>query len=103
MKETKIIKVDGGVITFTPDEVVKLSIDKKITKLRYDILNLETQLHRMLYPKDAKDEDFLPAGNEIPFDFGKTKYEDMMYNINVSIKDLNNIKKLAEQINKIKK
>ena len=103
MKETKTIKVDGGVITFTPDEVVKLSIDKKITKLRYDILNLETQLHRMLYPKDAKDEGFLPPGNEIPFDFGKTKYDDMISNLNYSIKDLNNIKKLAEQINKIKK
>ena len=103
MKETKIIKVDGGVITFTPDEVVKLSIDKKITKLRYDILNLETQLVMMLYPKDSKEESFLPPGNEIPFDFGKTKYEDMMSNIGYSIKDLNNIKKLAEQINKIKK
>ena len=103
MKETKTIKVDGGVITFTPDEVVKLSIDKKITKLRYDILNLETQLVMMLYPKDSKEESFLPPGNEIPFDFGKTKYEDMMSNIGYSIKDLNNIKKLAEQINKIKK
>jgi len=103
MKETKTIKVDGGVITFTPDEVLELSIDKKINKLRYDILNLETQLVMMLYPKDSKEESFLPPGNEIPFDFGKTKYEDMIYNINVSIKDLNHIKKLAEQINKIKK
>jgi hypothetical protein len=103
MKETKTIKVDGGVITFTPDEVLELSIDKKITKLRFDILNLETQLVRMLYPKDSKEESFLPPGNEIPFDFGKTKYEDMIYNINVSIKDLNNIKGYAEQINKIKK
>jgi hypothetical protein len=29
----------------------------------------------MLYPKDAKEEGFLPPGNEIPFDFGKAKYE----------------------------
>ena len=103
MKETKTIKVNGGVITFTPDEVVKLSINKKINKLRYDILNLETQLVMMLYPKDSKEESFLPPGNEIPFDFGKTKYEDMIYNINVSIKDLNNIKGYAERIYKIKK
>ena len=99
----KIIKINGGTITFTPDEVVELSIDKKIDKLRYDILDLETQLIKMLYPKDAKGEDFLPPGNEIPFDFGKTKYDDMISNLNYSIKDLNNIKKLAEQINKIKK
>ena len=103
MKETKTIKVDGGVITFTPDEVVELSIDKKIEKLRYDILNLETELVKMLYPKDDKEESFLPPGNEIPFDFGKTKYENMMSNVLYSIKDLNHIKSLAEQINKIKK
>jgi hypothetical protein len=99
----KTIKINGGTITFTPDEVVELSIDKKIDKLRYDILDLETQLVKMLYPKDAKGECFLSPGNEIPFDFGKTKYDDMMSNLNHSIKDLNNIKKLAEQINKIKK
>ena len=81
----------------------KMEIDKKINELRYDILNLETQLIQMLHPKDDKQELFLPSGNEIPFDFGKTRYENMMYNINVSIDDLNNIKKLAEQINKIKK
>jgi hypothetical protein len=99
----KTIKINGGTITFTPDEVVELSIDKKINKLRYDILNLETQLYKMLHPKDSKEQDFLPPGNEIPFDFGKTKYDDMISNLNYSIKDLNNIKKLAEQINKIKK
>jgi hypothetical protein len=81
----------------------KMEIDKKINELRYDILNLETQLIQMLHPKDDKQELFLPSGNEIPFDFGKTRYENMMYNINVSIDDLNHIKKLAEQIKKIKK
>ena len=103
MTETKTIKVDGGVITFTPDEVLELSIDKKINKLRFDILNLETQLVKMLHPKDSKEESFLPLGNEIPFDFGKAKYEEMMWNILYSIKDLSNIKSLAEEINKIKK
>jgi hypothetical protein len=77
--------------------------DKKIEKLRIDILNLETELIRMLHPKDDKEESFLPPGNEIPFDFKKTRYENMIYNINVSIQDLNNIKRLAEQINQIKK
>jgi hypothetical protein len=77
--------------------------DKKIEKLRIDILNLETELVRMLHPKDDKEESFLPPGNEIPFDFKKTRYENMIYNINVSIQDLNNIKRLAEQINQIKK
>ena len=81
----------------------KMEIDKKINELRYNILNLETQLVQMLHPKDDKQELFLPSGNEISFDFGKTRYENMMYNINVSIDDLNHIKKLAEQINKIKK
>ena len=78
-------------------------IDKRIKNLRYDILNLETELYRMLNPKDEKDEDFLPPGNEIPFDFGKTRFDNMMYNIGYSIKDLNNIKSLSERINKIKK
>jgi len=77
--------------------------DKKIEKLRIDILNLETELIRMLHPKDDKEESFLPPGNEIPFDFKKTRYENMIYNINISIQDLNNIKRLAEQINQIKK
>jgi hypothetical protein len=77
--------------------------DKKIEKLRIDILNLETELVKMLHPKDDKEESFLPPGNEIPFDFKKTRYENMIYNINVSIQDLNNIKRLAEQINQIKK
>lgn len=77
--------------------------DKKIEKLRIDILNLETELVKMLHPKDDKEESFLPPGNEIPFDFKKTRYENMIYNINVSIQDLNNIKRLAEEINQIKK
>ena len=80
-----------------------MDIDKKIRQLRADILNLETELIRMLYPKDDMEQDFLPPGNEIPFNFKKTRYENMMYNIKVSITDLNNIKKLAEQINQIKK
>jgi len=79
-----------------------ISYDKKIEKLRIDILDLETELVKMLHPKDAKEESFLPEGNEIPFDFGKARYENMIYNINVSIQDLNNIKSYAEQINKIK-
>ena len=80
-----------------------MDIDKKINKLRLDILDLETELFKMLHPKDDKEEDFLPPGNEVPFNFKKTRYENMMYNINVSIDDLNNIKRLSEQINKIKK
>ena len=98
----KIMKVNGGVVemTFTPN--LKESIDKRINKLRYDILNLETELFRMLHPKDDKGQDFLPQGNEIPFDFGKAKYEGMMDNIHYSIKDLNNIQSLAEKISKIK-
>ena len=98
MKETKTIKVNGGVITFTPDEVVKLSIDKKIRKISDDILNLETQLVMMLYPKDSKEESFLPPGNEIPFDFKKTRYENMISNLNYSIKDLNNNFKLHQTV-----
>ena len=99
---TKSMKVNGGTveITFTPNP--KLSLDKRVEKLRNDILNLETELVMMLRPKDDKEEDFLPEGNEIPFDFGTRKYNDMMYNINVSIKDLGNIKHLSEEINKIK-
>ena len=81
----------------------KISFDKKIEQLRYDILNLETELVKMLYPKDDKEEGFLPPGNEIPFDFKNDRYENMIYNINVSIQDLNNIKELAEKINSIKK
>ena len=80
-----------------------MDIDKKIQKLRYDILGLETELYKMLHPKDDKEEDFLPPGNEVPFNFKKTRYENMMDNIRYSIKDLNNIKRLSEQINKIKK
>ena len=80
-----------------------MDIDKKINKLRYDILGLETELFRMLNPKDERDEDFLPAGNEIPFNFKKTRYENMMYNIKVSIQDLENIKRLSEKINQLNK
>ena len=57
----------------------------------------------LIYPKDDKEEGFLPPGNEIPFDFKNTRYENMMYNIRVSIQDLNNIKELAEKINSINK
>ena len=80
-----------------------ISYDKKIEQLRYDILNLETELVRMLHPKDDKEENFLPPGNEIPFDFKKTRYENMISNLNYSIKDLNNIKGYAERIYKINK
>lgn len=80
-----------------------MEIDKKLQKVRLEILDLETQLFGMLNPKDENQESFLPAGNEVPFNFGKTRYEDMIYNINVSIQDLNNIKGLAEKINNIKK
>ncbi len=80
-----------------------MDIDKKINKLRLDILNLETELFGMIHPKDDKEEDFLPEGNEIPFNFKKTRYENMMYNISVSINDLENIKRLSEEINKIKR
>ena len=79
-----------------------MDIDKRVRQLRADILNLETELFRMLHPKDNKEQDFLPPGNEIPFNFKKTRYEDMMYNINVSIQDLNNIKRLSEEISKLK-
>jgi len=79
-----------------------MDIDKKINKLRLEILNLETQLIGMLYPKDEMGEGFLPEGNEIPFNFKKTRYESMMDNIRYSINDLNNIKRLSEEIYKIK-
>ena len=81
----------------------KMDIDKKINKVRLDILDLETKMIGMLYPKDENQESFLPAGNEIPFSFKQKRYEDMIYNINVSISDLENIKKLAEKINQINK
>jgi hypothetical protein len=77
--------------------------DKKMSNIRTNILILETELFKMLHPKDEKGEDFLPPGNEIPFNFKKTRYENMMYNIKVSLKDLNNIQRLAEQVNKISK
>jgi len=80
-----------------------MDIDKKINKLRYDILGLETELFRMLNPKDERDEDFLPPGNEIPFNFKKTRYNNMMYNIRYSLNDLNNIQRLAEKIWEITK
>ena len=100
---TKSMKINGGTVemTFTPNP--KESIDKRINKLRYDILDLETELFRMLHPKDDKEQDFLPEGNEIPFDFGKAKYNSMMDNLHYSIKDLNNIKRLSEEINKVPK
>lgn len=79
-----------------------MDIDKRINKLRYDVLDLESELYRMLHPKDERGEDFLPPGNETPFNFKKTRYENMIYNINVSINDLQNIKSLAEKINQIK-
>ena len=79
-----------------------MDIDKKINKLRYDILGLVTELFRMLNPKDDKDEDFLPPGNEVPFNFKKTRYNNMMDNIRYSLNDLNNIQRLAEKISKIK-
>ena len=75
-----------------------MDIDKKINKLRTDILILETELHRMLYPKDERGEDFLPPGNEIPFNFKKTRYENMMHNIKVSIKDLKLMESKVEKI-----
>tara|TARA_R110000782_G_scaffold176801_1_gene267772 strand:+ start:298 stop:558 length:261 start_codon:yes stop_codon:yes gene_type:complete len=77
--------------------------DKKMSNIRTNILILETELFKMLNPKDEKGEDFLPPGNEIPFDFKKTRYENMIYNINVSINDLNNIKGYAEKIYKLNK
>tara|TARA_R110000744_G_scaffold204065_1_gene322949 strand:+ start:422 stop:682 length:261 start_codon:yes stop_codon:yes gene_type:complete len=77
--------------------------DKKMSNIRTNILILETELFKMLHPKDEKGEDFLPPGNEIPFDFKKTRYENMIYNINVSINDLNNIKGYAEKIYKLNK
>ena len=80
-----------------------MDIDKRINKVRLDILNLETELYGMLHPKDENEESFLPAGNEVPFSFKKKRYEDMIYNIDVSIQDLDNIKSLSEKINKIKK
>jgi hypothetical protein len=80
-----------------------MDIDKKINKLRYDILGLETELFRMLNPKDDKDEDFLPPGNEVPFNFKKTRYNNMMDNIRYSLNDLNNIQRLAEKINQLNK
>lgn len=80
-----------------------MDIDKKINKLRYDILSLETELFRMLNPKDERDEDFLPPGNEVPFNFKKTRYNNMMDNIRYSLNDLNNIQRLAEKINQINK
>ena len=81
----------------------KMDLDKKMSSIRTNILILETELFKMLHPKDEKGEDFLPPGNEIPFNFKKTRYENMMYNIKVSLKDLNNIQRLAEQVNKISK
>jgi len=84
------------------EKIAKQSIDKKIEKLRLDILSLETELFKMLYPKDDKEESFLPPGNEIAFDFGKTRYENMMYNIEWSLNDLNNIKEYSKRI-KVKK
>jgi hypothetical protein len=84
-------------------EMKNMDIDKKVNKLRLDILNLETELFRMLHPKDENEESFLPKGNEILFNFKKARYENMMDNISYSINDLKNIKKLAEQINQIKK
>ena len=77
--------------------------DKKMSNIRTNILILETELFKMLNPKDEKGEDFLPPGNEIPFDFKKTRYENMIYNINVSINGLNNIKGYAEKIYKLNK
>ena len=77
--------------------------DKKMSNIRTNILILETELFKMLNPKDEKGQDFLPPGNEIPFDFKKTRYENMIYNINVSINDLNNIKGYAEKIYKLNK
>jgi len=80
-----------------------MDIDKKINKLRYDILGLETELFRMLHPKDDKGQDFLPEGNEVPFNFKKTRYNNMMDNIRYSLNDLNNIQRLAEKINQLNK
>jgi len=78
----------------------KIDSDKKMLNIRSQILMLETELFKMLHPKDEKGQDFLPSGNEIPFNFKKTRYENMIYNVKVSIKDLNNIQRLAEQIYK---
>ncbi len=80
-----------------------MDIDKRINRLRLEILDLETKLVGMIAPKDENEESFLPAGNEIPFNFGKARYEKMVYNINVSIEDLNNIQRLADEINQINK
>ena len=100
----KTMKVSGGTIemTFTPSPSLQLTIPQEMMDIRSRILELETKLFKMLNPKDEKGQDFLPPGNEIPFDFKKTRYENMMYNINVSLKDLNNIQRLAEQVNKLK-
>ena len=76
----------------------KLSIDKKIHQIRMDILRVETELQGMLYPKDERGEGFLPAGNEILFDFKKTRYENMMYDIHYALQDLKLIKHKSEKI-----
>jgi len=101
MNKVNTIKIPTGVIKvdFIPNP--ELPIDKKVMKLRADILDLETQLYKMLNPKDSKEEDFLPPGNEVKFDFSKNKYNDMVYNLKVSLKDLENIKDLAEKINNL--
>jgi len=101
MNKVNTIKTPTGVITvdFIPNP--ELPIDKKVMNLRSDILQLETQVYRMLHPKDSKGEMFLPPGNEIKFDFSKKKYNDMMYNLKVSLYDLENVMKLSEKINNL--
>jgi hypothetical protein len=99
----KTMKVIGGTVemTFKPSPSVKLTIPQEMIGIRARILELETKLFKMLNPKDRKDEDFLPPGNEVKFNFSKKTYNDMLYKIKVSINDLNNIKDLAEKINKL--
>tara|TARA_R110000803_G_scaffold208913_1_gene277988 strand:- start:580 stop:885 length:306 start_codon:yes stop_codon:yes gene_type:complete len=99
----KTIKVNGGTVemTYKPSPSVELTIRQQMMDVRIRVLDLETRLFRMLHPKDSKDCGFLPPGNEIKFNFGKKTYNDILYDIKVSIKDLQNIESLAENINKL--
>ena len=84
---TKTMKVNGGKVemTFIPNEVKELSIDQKISKLRYDILSLETQLLRMQQKKET-------------FSFGTKKYNDMVEHIKWGLNDLSSFESRVKQI-----
>lgn len=90
----KQLKVQGGKINveFIADKAVDWrdwDLDKQITKMRYDILDIETQLLKMWQKKES-------------FDFGTHRYNNMVMFIKQALNDLQHFESRVKEIKKFK-